>query len=88
MIQREPPSAIWQDLFTAVQTQAIFPDSKTFVDAVPLRAPDDILRDYRHLLPLSDQNLRDFVSRNFVVPTKEKRHNARPYPGALAGADP
>ena len=37
------PEVLFKDLFAAVQTNAIYPDGKTFVDAVPKDAPGNIL---------------------------------------------
>ncbi len=36
---RLPPSEIYGELFHDVQTQDVFADSKTFVDALPERSP-------------------------------------------------
>jgi alpha,alpha-trehalase len=44
---REPPQVLFQELFVAVQTAGIFPDSKTFADAVPKEPPERILAAYR-----------------------------------------
>ncbi len=62
------PADTYQELFHQVQTRRIFPDGKTFVDAVPKRAPDKILADYRAHARLSDAELKRFVRANFVVP--------------------
>ena len=40
----QPPSVIYGELFKAVQLQNIFPDSKTFPDAIPKAASDEIMR--------------------------------------------
>lgn len=62
------PADIYQDLFHQVQTRRIFPDSKTFVDAVPKRPPIQILSDYRARARFSDGELRRFIQANFIVP--------------------
>ena len=62
------PQDIYGALFVAVQTGRIFPDGKTFVDAVPKRAPGAILADYRRAAPNSPEALRAFVLANFTVP--------------------
>ena len=62
------PADIYQDLFHQVQTRRIFPDGKTFVDAVPKRPPARILADYRAHAAFSDAELKQFVKANFVVP--------------------
>ena len=55
-------------LFRAVQLARIFPDGKTFVDAVPKRASQAIMADYARAQPTSPEALRAFVLANFVVP--------------------
>lgn len=62
------PADTYQELFHQVQTRRIFPDGKTFVDAVPRRAPAKILADYRAHSRFSDAELKRFVRANFVVP--------------------
>ena len=41
------PDLLYGELFTEVQLSRIFPDGKTFVDAVPKMSPDEILKAYR-----------------------------------------
>ncbi|WP_395443199.1 trehalase family glycosidase [Caulobacter sp. UC70_42] len=75
------PADTYQEFFHQVQTRRIFPDGKTFVDAVPRRAPAKILADYRAHSRLSDAELKRFVAANFVVPqagTAPKPSAARP----------
>ncbi len=67
-IAASDPSVLYAELFEAVQLQGIFPDSKYFVDLVPVRDPAFILRDYRHERPQSREQLRAFVERNFSLP--------------------
>ncbi len=64
----QPPQALFKELFVAVQTAAIYPDSKDFADAVPKAAPDVILARYRASRPDSPLSLRDFVDATFVLP--------------------
>ncbi|HEX3835382.1 MAG TPA: alpha,alpha-trehalase TreF [Steroidobacteraceae bacterium] len=63
-----PPQAEFEDLFVAVQSAALFRDSKTFPDAVPLASPATILREYHAQRPRSLAALRLFVRRHFSVP--------------------
>lgn len=63
------PAQIYGELFRDVQMQAVFADSKTFVDALPRRSPDAILHDYRRLKNDPAFDLRDFVAREFTVTT-------------------
>ncbi|HTB66863.1 MAG TPA: alpha,alpha-trehalase TreF [Steroidobacteraceae bacterium] len=62
-----PPQVEFADLFAAVQTAALFPDSKTFADAVPLVSPAAILHQYHVQQPRSAAELRSFVSHYFTV---------------------
>lgn len=68
------PADRYQELFVAVQTGRIFPDSKSFVDCVPLAAPEKILQRYRadHAVPGFD--LRTFVKRCFSHEPVPLRH--------------
>jgi alpha,alpha-trehalase len=61
------PQDLFRDLFTAVQAAGVFPDSKTFADAVPRAAPQIILRRFHAQRPLNPQDLRLFVDRNFII---------------------
>ncbi len=63
------PADIYGPLFRAVQLARVFPDSKTFADAVPRRDPGQILSDYRTTRPTGVAGLRHFVLTNFVVPS-------------------
>lgn len=64
----EPPEVLFQDLFAAVQTAAIFPDGKTFVDAVPNATPNSILTQYHAANIDSAEALRRFVDGHFTLP--------------------
>lgn len=54
--------------FTRIQTERVFPDGKTFVDAVPRQSPQDIMADYERERPGDTKALRAFVLRHFSVP--------------------
>ena len=41
------PAEIYGELFERVQMERVYPDGKNFVDALPLKAPDQVLADYR-----------------------------------------
>jgi alpha,alpha-trehalase len=64
------PDKIYDQLFIDIQLQQVFPDSKTFVDCVPVRNPKNILDDYLSLKKdTSKKNiLKQFVKENFVLP--------------------
>ena len=62
-------------LFIAVQTEHVFPDSKTFVDCVPKSNPAAILAAYEIEKKEKHFSLKEFVSKHFSLPktvTSEK----------------
>jgi len=64
----ESPQVLFKDLFIAVQAARLFADSKTFADAIPKFAPEEILARYRGANPVSPEALKSFVAANFSVP--------------------
>ncbi|MCG2592329.1 alpha,alpha-trehalase TreF [Ramlibacter sp. XY19] len=62
------PADRYRELFVAVQSRRVFPDSKTFVDCAPRQAPETILTAYRaqHAAPGFD--LKHFVETHFDPP--------------------
>jgi alpha,alpha-trehalase len=62
------PSALFGELYARVQTERLFPDSKTFSDAVPKKSPDAILSDYRARTPRTREALAAFVRERFILP--------------------
>src|SRR5579862_3178455 len=84
----QPPQEQFGALFAAVQTARIFPDSKTFADAVPRAVPGAILDQYNLQRPQSRAALRTFVSRYFTRPRTElkARHAANPARGTSLSA--
>ncbi|MFT4737676.1 MAG: alpha,alpha-trehalase [Cyclobacteriaceae bacterium] len=63
----------WEELnplFHDVQMASIFPDSKTFVDCVPMTAPSDILQRYEVEKAEPNFDLSTFVNDNFIVPSQ------------------
>src|ERR1051325_8455050 len=69
------PSLGWYDpsrdlgpLFQDVQLSGIFPDSKTFADARPLRDPAAIVAGYSAARATPGFNLRAFVEAEFELP--------------------
>jgi alpha,alpha-trehalase len=62
------PHEIYKDLYEAVQKANIYPDAKTFADAVPKDDPQTILARYRHENPRDSATLKAFVERHFVLP--------------------
>jgi alpha,alpha-trehalase len=53
-----------------VQSAQLFPDSKTFADAVPKSAPAEILSRFEAAKPVSREALQAFVAENFVIPAQ------------------
>jgi neutral trehalase/trehalose/maltose hydrolase-like predicted phosphorylase len=64
------PRALFTELFDAVQVAQVFPDSKTFADAVPTSEPAQIMARYRSAKPVGREALRRFVGENFSVPAQ------------------
>ncbi|HET7461050.1 MAG TPA: alpha,alpha-trehalase TreF [Longimicrobium sp.] len=62
------PSRALGPLFHDVQMAAVFPDSKTFVDARPLSAPAEVVRRYQAERGAAGFDLRAFVRREFELP--------------------
>ncbi len=63
-----PPSELYGELFTAVQTQQIYPDQKTFVDTTPDADAATIMRLYAQQKDAPGFSLRDFVTQHFKPP--------------------
>jgi alpha,alpha-trehalase len=66
----QPPQVLFKNLFIAVQSAQLFPDSKTFADAVPKSAPAQILARFDAAKPVSREALQAFVTENFVLPAQ------------------
>ncbi len=82
----QPPQLAFQELFAAVQSAEVFPDSKTFADAVPRASPAAILRDYHAQQPLSRAALGQFVGRYFLIPDAAAKNSPTPVAGATLSA--
>lgn len=74
----QPATFLNTPLFPAVQQAAIFPDSKTFADALPRRPLADILQDYDERKGESGFNLKSFIDENFIVPVPYARREETP----------
>ncbi len=73
------PADRYRELFVAVQSQRVFDDGKTFVDAVPRDRPLRILEAYRAEQRLPGFDLGTFVRANFVLPdTPSSEYTASP----------
>lgn len=64
----QPPDVIFGDLFKAVQSARVFPDSKTFVDCTPLTSPKEILKVYAMESQKPGFDLSKFVHSHFALP--------------------
>lgn len=62
------PDILLGPLFNDVQSAKLFPDQKTFADAVPKSDPLMILADYRMQKSQTSFDLRHFVEMNFALP--------------------
>lgn len=62
------PADLYVELFERVQLSSVYPDSKTFVDALPVRPPADILAEYRERRGAEGFNLSDFIHARFTTP--------------------
>lgn len=63
-----PPDQAWQPLFQQVQRAHLFPDQKTFADAVPRQSPAALLADWQRAQREPGYTLQAFVDRAFDLP--------------------
>jgi len=64
----QPPSLLYPELFDAVQRSTIYPDSKTFADAIPKGDPAAINAAYRAQRAAAGFDLKAFVAEHFDEP--------------------
>jgi alpha,alpha-trehalase len=67
-VEQYHPEAELGELFIQVQTTKILGDYKTFVDAIPNLAPQEILQKYKQQKDTPNFDLREFVLANFTLP--------------------
>jgi alpha,alpha-trehalase len=72
--QPQSPDILFGPLFNDVQSAKLFPDQKTFADAVPRSDPLTILADYRMQRNQSGFDLRHFVDVNFTLPKEGEKY--------------
>lgn len=74
------PERAFGDLFNEVQIKRIYGDGKTFVDLVPRKRTNEIMREYRLAKKDPDFNLSEFLSRHFYefAPHKERLYIMSP----------
>lgn len=59
------PDEAFGDFFHQVQQQQVYDDGKTFVDLIPKKRANQIIKEYKLAQKDPDFDLRDFVSRHF-----------------------
>lgn len=69
-----PPDILLGPLFQDVQNAKLFPDQKTFADAIPNTDPLMILADYRMQKNQRSFDLRHFVEVNFTLPREGEKY--------------
>lgn len=67
-MKTKPPSELLGPLFSVIQNARLYPDSKSFADAVPKRDPEQIAKDWSLNMPTDEVGLRTFVETNFELP--------------------
>lgn len=72
--RHKSPDALMGDLFHDVQVQRVFPDSITFVDMVPPKHLNHILKLYKDHRHDSDFDLVAFVNKHFVPPSASSQY--------------
>jgi alpha,alpha-trehalase len=66
----EPPSVEFGELYQAVEMAGLYPDQKTFADAIPDKQPAQLLADYERQKRRAGFDLKAFVSRHFALPPR------------------
>ncbi len=59
-------------LFEGVQSESLFADGKTFVDAIPKQDPEEILASFLKERETPQFDLKTFVTRHFTFPEEEQ----------------
>lgn len=67
--QKLSPHQQYPGLFEAVQLNSIYPDNKTFVDAIPKKNPAAIMQDYQAQKNKPDFDLKAFAEAHFTEST-------------------
>lgn len=70
----QPPDMRLGPLFHAVQAATLFPDQKTFADAVPKYDPASILADWQMQKNQRNFDLKHFVETNFTLPAAAEKY--------------
>ena len=69
-----PPDVRLGPLFHAVQSAKLFPDQKTFADAVPKSDSSAILADWQMQKSQGNFDLKRFVATNFTLPSEGEKY--------------
>lgn len=64
----QSPAQLYGELFERVQSERLFPDSKTFADATARSPAAEILRDYQAKKGEAGFSLEKFVTGHFIIP--------------------
>jgi alpha,alpha-trehalase len=70
------PDELYGQLFIDIQIGRIFPDSKTFVDCIPLQSPGEILAQYGKEKHQPGFDLKKFVLQHFQLPAAPKQYSS------------
>jgi alpha,alpha-trehalase len=82
------PADLYGELFTRVQMQSVFSDSKTFPDAVPLQSPGRILAAYARQRADPTFDLGRFVRASFTPPAQSAdAYRSNPHGSVCAHID-
>jgi len=73
----QTPDKMYGQLFIDVQLNRVFPDSKTFVDCVPIISPEQIVAKYEQEKIKTGFNLKAFVLRYFKLPAQAKTYTSK-----------
>ncbi len=68
---RAPPSVLFGPLYQAVELASVFPDQKTFADAIPNQDPGTIMADYDRTSSRPGFDLKAFVAEHFTLPQRK-----------------
>lgn len=73
----QPPDVLYGQLFDAVQRAKIFPDQKTFADAVAKREPTAIIASWTKQHSQKGFDLKAFVLANFTLPNEREAYQPK-----------
>src|SRR6516164_3164307 len=63
----EPPSIAFGALYRTVEMTGVFPDQKTFADAIPNESPAEVLAAFEQQKLLPGFDLKAFVAQHFTL---------------------